>query len=389
VSAQSTGANLPNGWRCERVVVLNPGGTGILLANAADGHWTNCQSIGSGNFGWSVNGCTNSLFTACRADFAVNDGWAVTGSWSTGAGSGGCQWIGCSTDRNGHSGVNITATGSVPMFFDGIMCRRDGYSSTSGGFAGFRLNGATCPVAVDGITVWPGPADDGTGNVTPQYGVSVVGSSSYLQVASGYVQGVSASVNNDATNTYVAIAGEVIKASGPNTAAVFDGQATSTATVAEVDVTNTGTETTLITLTLPTGSLRAGSCYRINIMGSCQIQATSGTLTFRPYLGANVAAETMQMTSQTNAAGPNAFWAEFYVTVRTTGTTGTYVAHGRGEMEFATRVNLQATGTTTATVNTTLASPVLKLTAQWATASLTNALQVTLATIEPAGRVFT
>ena len=58
-------------------------------------------------------------------------------------------------------------------------------------------SGGSSPVAVDGITVWPGPADDGTGNVTPQYGVSMVGSSSYLQVASGYVQGVSASVNTN------------------------------------------------------------------------------------------------------------------------------------------------------------------------------------------------
>jgi hypothetical protein len=390
VSAQATGGNLPNGWRCERVVVLSNGGTGILLANAADGHWTNCQAIGAGNFGWSVNGTTNSLFTACRADFAVNDGWAVTGSWSTGAGSGGCQWIGCSTDRNGHSGVNVTATGSVPMFFDGLMCRRDGYSSTSGGFAGLRLNGATVPVTVDGITVWPGPADDGSGNVTPQYGISMVGSSAYLQVASGYVQGVAASVNNDGTNTYAGISGEVIKASGPNTAAVFDGQATSAARVSEVDVTNTGTETTLVTLTLPTGSLRAGSSYRINVMGSCSTLSTSGTLTFKAYLGANAAAQQPQMASQGTGSAAGGFFLEVFVTVRTTGATGTFIAHGRGEIELsAARVNLTNTSLATAVVDTTAAGPVIKLTAQWATASASNALSVSMATIEPVGKVLT
>ena len=320
---------------------------------------------------------------------AVNDGWAVTGSWSTGAGSGGCQWIGCSTDRNGHSGVNVTATGSVPMFFDGLMCRRDGYSSTSGGFAGLRLNGATVPVTVDGITVWPGPADDGSGNVTPQFGVSVVGSSGYMQVASGYVQGVAASVNNDGTNAYVGISRDCILASGPNTAAVFDGQANSAAITAEVDVANTTTETTLVTLAAPTGGLRAGTTYRINVMGTCQNQATSGTLTFRPYLGANAAAQQPTVASITSAAGPGGFWLELFVTVRTTGATGTYVAHGRGEIENATRINLTVTSLATTVVNTTTANPVIKLTAQWATASATNALSVSLATIELVGKVLT
>jgi hypothetical protein len=390
VSAQSTGANLPNGWRCERVVVLNNGGTGILLANAADGHWTNCQTIGAGNFGWSINGCTNSLFTACRADFAVNDGWAVTGSWSTGAGSGGCQWIGCSTDRNGHSGVNITATGSVPMFFDGIMCRRDGSSSVSGGFAGLRLNGATVPVTVDGITVWPGPADDGSGNVTPQYGISVIGSSAYLQVASGYVQGVSSSVNNDATNTYVGISLDTIRASGPNTAAVFDGQATSKANISEVDVASTGTETDLVTLTLPTGYLKAGTAFRIDLSGTAQFISTSGTLTFRAYLGGVVSTETVQMASQGSAGGPSGFWLTMLVTVRAADVSGTFVSTGRGEIESATRVNLsQGNVLTTATVNTTQASPVVKVSAQWQTADPSNALKVSVATIEPAGRVLT
>jgi hypothetical protein len=276
------------------------------------------------------------------------------------------------------------------MFFNGLMCRRDGSASTSSGYAGLRLNGATVPVTVDGISVWPGPADDGSGNVTPQYGISVVGSSGYLQVASGYVQGVSASVNNDGTNTYVGIAGETIKASGPNSAVVFDGQASSTAIVTEVDVTNTTTETTLVTLALPTGSLRAGSTYRINVMGSCSTVSTSGTLTFRPYLGTNAAAQTPQMASQGTGSAAGGFFLEMYVTVRTTGSSGTFIAHGRGEIELsAARVNLTNTSLATAVVNTTTASPVIKLTAQWATASASNTLSVSVATIEQVGRVLT
>jgi hypothetical protein len=393
ISAVATGTNLPNGWRCERVVVLNTGGTGIILDNAVDGHWTNCQAIGSGGQvaspGWSVHNCANSLFTACRADFAHADGWLVTGAWTNAQGSGGCQWIGCSTDRNAHNGVSVVATGPVPLFFDGLMCRRDGSASTSAGYAALNLAGATCPVVVDGVTIWPGPDDNGTGNVTPQYGISVTGSSGYLQVASGYVQGVSASVNNDGTNTYVGVSPDVIKASGPNTAVVFDGQPTSTAIVSEVDVANTVTETTLVSLTLPTGSLRAGTTYRINLMGTIQVQSTSGSLVFKPYLGANASTAQPTMSTVTTGAGPSAFWLVIYLTVRTTGASGTFVGHGFGEMELTSRVNLQNSTLTTAVVDTTAASPVIKVTATWATASATNVLKVHLATIDQVGKVLT
>jgi hypothetical protein len=393
ISAVATGTNLPNGWRCERVVVLNNGGTGIILDNAVDGHWTNCQAIGCGsiaaNPGWSVHNCANSLFTACRADFAHTDGWLVTGAWTSAQGSEGCQWIGCSTDRNAHHGVNVVATGPVPMFFDGLMCRRDGSASTSAGYAGLNLTGATCPVVVDGISVWPGPDDNGTGNVTPQYGVSVTGSSGYMQVASGYVQGVTTAVNNDGTNTYVGVSPDVIRASGPNSAVVFDGQAVSAAITSEQDVANTVTETTLVSLAAPSGRLRAGSTYRIELMGTVQVQATSGSLTFRSYVGANAGTSQPVMATQAGAGGPSAFWLTMYVTVRTTGASGTFVSHGFGEIELTTRVNLQNSTLTTAVVDTTVASPVIKATAQWATASATNVLKVHIATIEQVGRVLT
>jgi hypothetical protein len=155
-----------------------------------------------------------------------------------------------------------------------------------------------------------------------------------------------------------------------------------TANTAQVNLNTSTTETSVITFTLPTGSLVAGSTFRLKVRGTVQVQATSGTLTFRPYLGANVSTETFQMASQGTAAGPVAFNLEVDITVRTVGASGTYVANGFGRIEFATAVILTTTIATTAVVDTTAATPVVKLTAQWATSSATNILKVETATVE-------
>ena len=57
-------------------------------------------------------------------------------------------------------------------------------------------------------------------------------------------------------------------------------------------------------------------------MGTVQVQATSGTLTFKPYIG-GTAAQTPTWPPRGSAAGPVAFWLETYVSVSTTGTSGT------------------------------------------------------------------
>ena len=159
-----------------------------------------------------------------------------------------------------------------------------------------------------------------------------------------------------------------------------------TAITSEVNLNTSVTETTVVTMTLPTGELIAGSTFRIKVLGTVQVTSTSGTLTFRPYLGANVSTETFQMAGQTSAEGPVAFWLEVDITVRTTGSSGTYVAAGYGRIEFvtnaATNIPLKNTTATTATVDTTAATPVIKLTAQWATSNASNILKVETATIE-------
>lgn len=154
------------------------------------------------------------------------------------------------------------------------------------------------------------------------------------------------------------------------------------AITAEVNLNTSTTETTLVTTTLAPGLFIPGTTFRCTIRGTLQTQATSGALTFRDYLGANVSTETYVMPTQTGASGPVGFMLVIDSTVRTVGASGTYVSHGYGRIDFATPVTLSTTTATTAIVDTTATSSVLKVTAQWATSSATNILKVETATIE-------
>lgn len=155
-----------------------------------------------------------------------------------------------------------------------------------------------------------------------------------------------------------------------------------TAITSQMNLNTSVAEANVVAFTLPASELVVGTTYRIKMLGTVQVQATSGTLTFRPYLGVNVSTETYQMPSQGGAAGPVPFCLEVDITVRTTGAVGTYISNGWGRMEFATPVILTTATATTATIDTTAVAPVLKLTAQWATSSATNILKVETATIE-------
>jgi hypothetical protein len=156
------------------------------------------------------------------------------------------------------------------------------------------------------------------------------------------------------------------------------------ANTAQLALNTSTTLTDVITTTLPAVSLFAGATYRIRLLGTIRVKATSGTLTFTPYIQ-NTALNTIQMATQTSAEGPVGFALEVMVTVRTTGATGTAIAHGWGHIRFATNTALilTSTNTSTTTIDTTSsATPTLALKAQWQTSDSTNALAVEIATIE-------
>jgi hypothetical protein len=146
---------------------------------------------------------------------------------------------------------------------------------------------------------------------------------------------------------------------------------------------SSSSEVTIATVTLPTNFLAAGTSFRFKFQGTLQLQATSGTLTIRMYVGAN-AGQTLVLASQGSLVAASYCAFEGVATVRTTGASGTYIATGElYAMTSATAVlQCMQGGSATTVVNTTAATPVVKVTAQFATSSTTNILIAQNATIE-------
>ncbi|WP_217553173.1 glycoside hydrolase family 55 protein [Streptomyces sp. GbtcB6] len=180
VKSNSSGAAYS--WRATRLRVSGAGGIGIS-AVMTDALWTDCEAIGSGSHGWYIAGAGNTVFLGCRSEWSKYDGYNL-GNTGTGQGSGGPTFIACSTDRNGYNGFSIPSSGNGPINITGCTLRRDGAGSSSGGYAAVKVDGATTPVVITGVTVYPGTDDDGGGVNSPQYGLSVTGSASVSYSAS-------------------------------------------------------------------------------------------------------------------------------------------------------------------------------------------------------------
>jgi hypothetical protein len=489
----AAGQSYPYGWHISHVKIDTPGKQGVVAANHTDATFYDVHVINSRSHAWSFAGpCPNSRFIACKGEWSASgfDGFHLTGSWSSGTGSGGMTFVGCSTDRCGANGLGVTATGNVPVHFSACMFRRDGRNGGAGGggYAGVAVSASTLPLTFDGLLVWPGVDDTGGAANSPEFGLSISDRASRVAVASGYIQGATGSVHDDGSSPDVTISPWVVTASGATRTPAVDpdlfqsrvarpwldvrGQSspsqpvlrvsdtnatavqavieaaaaasgsvaiaarvagerfsrlrvsasgemgwgggsapadtvlyraapgmlqtdasltvgeslvqagTSVASSALTSVTDTGAETTLVSLTLPNGILRTGTTFRINVMGTIQVADGSGTLTFRPYLCGAAAAQCPQMASWAAAAGPVGFHLETLITVYATGAAGTFVAHGRGEIGFASRFSLNASSTATTVIDTSQDDPVIKLTATWETPNPRNSLQVSIATIE-------
>lgn len=151
----------------------------------------------------------------------------------------------------------------------------------------------------------------------------------------------------------------------------------------EINLSNSTTVTTILTSTLPTGSLAAGSTFRFKCYGTIQFASSSNTLTFTPSLAGTVSTMTPQMANQGSSGGPYVFDLEIIFQVRTTGGAGTYMAYGKGAIAGSSSIPiLPSTTPATATINTAVATPVLLVQAQWALASSSNILKIETATLE-------
>jgi hypothetical protein len=164
-----------------------------------DSSWTDCLAEGCSGPGWTTTNAINTTLTACRSEWSAGNGFTVAG---TSAATGGVSLVGCSTDRNGSNGIEVSSTGTFPVLISGYQSRRDGASSSSGNYAGLQVD-ATCtsPVIVDGMTCFPGYNDQGTGTESPEYGIRVVSGATFVQVTNAYLHAITAGVNGTITCT--------------------------------------------------------------------------------------------------------------------------------------------------------------------------------------------
>lgn len=221
ITASNTLDEWPWSWRLHSVMVDNCHTNGMVFERHTDLSLIDCQIIGCWSTGVRLTNCANSLVTHSRAEWNGNYGFHFTGGWGNWSGSGSMSMTGCSTDRNGWDGLMIDASGNGAFLIQSFMSRRDGRNGGTGGggYAGVSVENATAPVVLSGITCYPGSDDGGGLGSSPDYGVSVSGSTS-VQIGESYLHAFLSGFHNDGTNTQVVVGTGVQVASGLSDAPV-------------------------------------------------------------------------------------------------------------------------------------------------------------------------
>lgn len=194
IATSGTGGNTVH---ARNVTVHQAGGSGFNC-QTTDSTWTDCLALGCGAQGFFISeGSENSKWSGCRAEWSADNGFYITGEWSKSNGAGGIEIANCSTDRNGQNGLSVNASpGNSPVTVGNMMLRRDGSSSSSLGYAGISIQATTLPVILSGITCFPGVNDDGSGTDSPEYGLTVTGTPTYVGISNAFLHAVTAGTNN-------------------------------------------------------------------------------------------------------------------------------------------------------------------------------------------------
>lgn len=155
--------------------------------------------------------------------------------------------------------------------------------------------------------------------------------------------------------------------------------ATGSATIA-----NTTTETTLLgsgsgTSTLPASLLAIGKSLRLRLSGVLSTDASAGTLTIRAKLGSTSIAASTAVTPS-NSLSNVAWILDVDLTCRTIGASGTVFGQGMMQIADSTGRVIGLAATAAVTVDTT-SSLAVNVTAQWGTASASNTITCSNATI--------
>jgi len=153
--------------------------------------------------------------------------------------------------------------------------------------------------------------------------------------------------------------------------------ATASVTVASLDTENSIIGTGVGSLTLPAGFLTIGKTLHIRVMG---VISNTGTpnMTVKLKLGSTVIASTGAVATITGLSN-SIFIADFYLTCRTTGVTGT--VFGQGTTQLGNNPPIGAPATAAITVDTT-GTLAVGVTVQWGTSSASNTVTGSLAIVE-------
>lgn len=213
-------------YQCGKNTVNNAGGWQI---NAADSRFLYCMTNACTGDAFQITNTYDSAFIACHAEHSTANGSSGYGfnysaninNSSATIAQGGVQFIGCDVDSGDLDGFLITSTNTnamIPVTIVGGYVRRCGASSSSSGYAGYRINSYPGPVSLIGVNVYPDIPDGGGGvGYTPQYGVSVTnGFTSFtnVTVSGGAIIGQSAAFHADGTQQALIVGPDVVFGSG-------------------------------------------------------------------------------------------------------------------------------------------------------------------------------
>lgn len=208
----------PYGQTWTRVTANSNGtvsGGGFNLTWCEDSVFDHCYALGNNNGpGFLVQSCDNTKFVGCNSEWSEGTdghGFYVTGDWQWA--TGGCQFIGCSTDANSQYGFYIDATwttgggaGTGPGIIHVVGChfRRDGQGQSgvgTGTYAGIGVGATTLPLIVSGFSTMPSIGDGGGGSMAPTYGIYFTNAtySQPILFANGLAWGYTTGVYHGAT----------------------------------------------------------------------------------------------------------------------------------------------------------------------------------------------
>lgn len=155
------------------------------------------------------------------------------------------------------------------------------------------------------------------------------------------------------------------------------------ATTASSAITNTTVETLFSnTYTLPANILKEGSVIHIRYQGIATATNSTDTLRARLFLG-GLTGTVLQTCGPTDVANNNIFAGDLFLTIRTVGATGTFVAWGNHTSTLA------ASGTATMVVSSvasttidTTAAQVIGVGATWSVANAGNSCRLDYLTVK-------